>query len=380
MGFFGRKKNKAQSPKKTNKSNAATPPPERAQPSQPQPQTTVVKYVGGSKLVTTNRIDAMGRQVSQTQVIKLTREEMEELGIAPTEDANEEEPAAGAAGVAASSSNHHQAQGDEHSMAGYSMMGYSLGGFSDILPPASDDAEDENEDDKDEDGQKNGPVKQPPAAGRPASQPRQALQPPQHRYHAPPPSTMMATPVYEASASASTSSTSSNVSQHHQQQVQQIEATAAAVAAAPNPSESYDDRLAAIEVTRDLVKKFISEIWNRGEVELIPTVCHPSLRFNGHVGMDRVGHEGFARMVTTVREALSDYHCEIHSMVVETNKAFCRLRFTGKHSGNLLGYAPTGKTVAWMGASEFTCKNGKILKVWELADLKSLEEQLKADT
>mmetsp|Transcript_11236 Transcript_11236/g.27024 ORF Transcript_11236/g.27024 Transcript_11236/m.27024 type:complete len:97 (+) Transcript_11236:1-291(+) len=93
--------------------------------------------------------------------------------------------------------------------------------------------------------------------------------------------------------------------------------------------------------------------------------------------MDRVGHEGFERMVTTVREALTDYHCEIHSMVVESNKAFCRLRFTGKHTGNLLGYAPTGKTVSWMGASEFTCKNGKILKVWELGDVKSLEDQLR---
>jgi len=138
-----------------------------------------------------------------------------------------------------------------------------------------------------------------------------------------------------------------------------------------------DESMATIEITRELVKKFISDIWNRGEVEMIPQVCHPSLRFNGHVGMDRVGHEGFERMVTTVREALTDYHCEIHSMVVESNKAFCRLRFTGKHTGNLLGYAPTGKTVSWMGASEFTCKNGKILKVWELGDVKSLEDQLR---
>jgi predicted ester cyclase len=64
-------------------------------------------------------------------------------------------------------------------------------------------------------------------------------------------------------------------------------------------------------------------------------------------------------------------------MVVEDNKCFCRLRFTGKHVGDLLGVAPTYRTVAWMGATEFTCQNGKILKVWELGDLRSLEEQLK---
>ena len=49
---------------------------------------------------------------------------------------------------------------------------------------------------------------------------------------------------------------------------------------------------------------------------------------------------------------------------------------TGKHTGNLLGYPPTRKVVAWMGATEFTCQNGRILKVWELGDIKTLEEQL----
>jgi len=128
--------------------------------------------------------------------------------------------------------------------------------------------------------------------------------------------------------------------------------------------------------TRELVKKFVADIWNRGDLELIPEVCHHGLRFNGSVGLDRVGHEGFARMVSTIREALTDYHCEIHSMVVEGNKAFARMRFTGRHDGPLLGYPPTGQLVAWMGAAEFTCKDGRILKVWELGDVKALEEQL----
>jgi predicted ester cyclase len=90
------------------------------------------------------------------------------------------------------------------------------------------------------------------------------------------------------------------------------------------------------------------------------------------VGFDRVGHDGLARMVITIRNALDEYHCEVHSMVVEHNKAFCRLRFIGP----LLGIAPTFRNVAWMGATEFTIQNHKILKVWELGDVKSLEEQL----
>lgn len=130
------------------------------------------------------------------------------------------------------------------------------------------------------------------------------------------------------------------------------------------------------DVTREIVKKFIADIWNRGDLELIPRVCSKGLRFNGAVGMDRVGHDGFARMVSTIRDALDDFHCEIHSMVVEGNKAFCRVRFTGKHTSSLLGHSPTGRPVEWMGATEFTLKDGKIIKVWELADVKGLEQQL----
>mmetsp|Transcript_8508 Transcript_8508/g.16289 ORF Transcript_8508/g.16289 Transcript_8508/m.16289 type:complete len:253 (-) Transcript_8508:190-948(-) len=160
-----------------------------------------------------------------------------------------------------------------------------------------------------------------------------------------------------------------------------IPAVAASPVTTPPPISNstlreFEANRAAIDLTRSLVKRFIADIWNRGEVDLIPEVCSSSLRFNGNTGFDRVGHEGLARMVNTIREALDDYHCEIHSMVVENNKAFCRLRFTGKHTGNLLGYPPTKKVVAWMGATEFTCQNGKILKVWELGDIKTLEEQL----
>ena len=48
------------------------------------------------------------------------------------------------------------------------------------------------------------------------------------------------------------------------------------------PQQQYPpDRYAE---TRDLVKKFIADIWNRGELDLIPSVCSPSLRCNGNNG------------------------------------------------------------------------------------------------
>jgi steroid delta-isomerase-like uncharacterized protein len=143
-----------------------------------------------------------------------------------------------------------------------------------------------------------------------------------------------------------------------------------------NSNQDLEREAQLTAITRELVKKFISDIWNKGDLELINQVCSKELRYNGGIGLNRVGHDGFARMVTTIREALDDYLCEIHSMVVEGNKAFCRVRFTGTHNGTFLGYPPTGRRVAWLGATEITCKDGVIFKVWELGDFKALEEQL----
>ena len=137
-----------------------------------------------------------------------------------------------------------------------------------------------------------------------------------------------------------------------------------------------DPAYARADVTRELVKQFISEVWNRGEIESIPKFCSPKIRLNGQRGLDKIGHEGFAHMVSAIHSSFQDYHCEIHSMVVEDNKAFCRLRYNGTFLGPLMGFRPHGKKISWMGATEFTCQNGLILKVWELGDMKTLEEQL----
>ena len=139
---------------------------------------------------------------------------------------------------------------------------------------------------------------------------------------------------------------------------------------------SINSNSSLTEITRENVNKFISDIWNKGEVTLIPQVCSERLLVSGLKGFDRVDHNGFARIVTTIRQALDNYHCEVHSMVVEGNKAFCRVLFTGMHNGSFLGYPPTGRRVAWLGAIEITCKEGLIFKIWELNDFKALEEQL----
>ena len=126
------------------------------------------------------------------------------------------------------------------------------------------------------------------------------------------------------------------------------------------------------------VKKFYDVIWNQHDKTEIPNVLHQDFTFRGSLGEEKRGHQGFIEYVDMVHRALANYECIIEDLVCESRKVFAKMRFTGLHRGEFLGYAPTKKTVSWAGCALFTFDGDKVSDLWVLGDLKSLEDQLKA--
>lgn len=144
---------------------------------------------------------------------------------------------------------------------------------------------------------------------------------------------------------------------------------------------------------RRLVTRFYEEVWNRADTSAIPELFHPDCRLRGSLGHEqhgheqhgheqhgheRQGHEGLAAYVREVTGALGGFRCDIEALVVEDERAFAKLRFSGRHEGELLGVAPTGREVSWAGAALFECEAGRIRALWVLGDLAGLRAQLGA--
>jgi steroid delta-isomerase-like uncharacterized protein len=127
---------------------------------------------------------------------------------------------------------------------------------------------------------------------------------------------------------------------------------------------------------RAIIQAFYEELWNKHDTSQIPELLHEDFSFRGSLGQEQHGHTGFAAYVDFVHAALSDYRCEIQEMIVEGNKAFARLRFSGMHRAEFFGYQPTGKRVKWLGAAVFTFAGEKISALWVLGDVHSLLQQL----
>jgi predicted ester cyclase len=125
------------------------------------------------------------------------------------------------------------------------------------------------------------------------------------------------------------------------------------------------------------VRRFYEQIWNQHNHKIIPEVLDENMRFRGSLGLTKYGHSEFKEYLDMVHEALGGYQCKIDDLVCEPNKVFARMTFTGIHKGEFLGFPPTGKRVTWSGAALFTFEGGKVIDLWVLGDLISLERQLK---
>ena len=129
---------------------------------------------------------------------------------------------------------------------------------------------------------------------------------------------------------------------------------------------------------RRLVTRFYEEVWNRADTSAIPELFHPDCVFRGSLGAERRGHEGLAEYVREVTGALGGYRCDIEALVVEDERAFAKMRFSGWHRGEFLGFPPTGSEVSWAGAALFQCEGARIRSLWVLGDLAALRAQLEA--
>lgn len=130
---------------------------------------------------------------------------------------------------------------------------------------------------------------------------------------------------------------------------------------------------------RSQVQRFYSVLWDAHDATAIPDVLHEQFTFRGSLGQEKRGHAGFAEYVDMVHAALGEYRCTILDLVVEAPRAFARMRFSGIHVGDFLGFSPTGKSVSWEGAALFTFSGDRIIDTWVLGDLKTLETQLRAN-
>ena len=138
-----------------------------------------------------------------------------------------------------------------------------------------------------------------------------------------------------------------------------------------------------VDLHRRTVRRFYDEIWNRRDFAVAEELLAEDLVFRGSLGAEHRSRAGFLAYVAEVTGALADYRCDIVALVADEDGAAARLRFSGRHVGTFMGFAPppgrAGRMVGWSGAAFFDFAGGRIAGLWVLGDLAALRAQLEQD-
>jgi steroid delta-isomerase-like uncharacterized protein len=133
----------------------------------------------------------------------------------------------------------------------------------------------------------------------------------------------------------------------------------------------------SVEATNhELVSAVFSDLWSKGNVELIPALF--SERYVGHFpGGDTVrGPEGLASAVMAHRRAFPDWTEEVEGVIIDHEWLAVRFTSRGTNLGDFLGNPPTGNHVEISEVAIFKLRDGRIVEQWVYPDILSLQRQL----
>ena len=128
---------------------------------------------------------------------------------------------------------------------------------------------------------------------------------------------------------------------------------------------------------KQLVQTFIQELFTNGDLDaagrhLDPDFVNHDAPFPGAPD----GPEGMRLAAAVFREALPDWHSDVHQLIAEGDIVVERFTASGTHSGELMGAQPTGKTITLDGIQIFRLRGDKIVERWGRLDEVSLLRQL----
>jgi predicted ester cyclase len=127
-----------------------------------------------------------------------------------------------------------------------------------------------------------------------------------------------------------------------------------------------------IEQNKALKHRICDEIWNKGNLGLIPQLVAPSWSLTRFKGPD-----GFRQLVASLRAALPDLHITIDNLVGEGDLVAYRSTLQGTFTGKFGDNEPTGKRVNFQAAYCDRFSGGKWVEtVWAVAPVQELYQQM----
>jgi len=134
----------------------------------------------------------------------------------------------------------------------------------------------------------------------------------------------------------------------------------------------------SLDENKALARRWNEEIWSKGNLSVLDEFLATNFVFNYAPPGMVPNKEAYKLAVTMYHSACPDMYYEIEDVIGEGDKVVVRWVGRGTQKGEIMGIAPTGKSVTVTGISVLQIVDGKIVKEWTEMDTLGVLQQLGA--
>ena len=118
----------------------------------------------------------------------------------------------------------------------------------------------------------------------------------------------------------------------------------------------------SLEENKAVVRRWI-EAYNKRNLDFDEFIAPDYFDHTNQVGM-----EGLKQLFDMGLKAFPDWHETIEDIIAEGDKVWVLLTYTGTHTGEFMGLAPTGNKITTKGVDIYRIENGKLAEYWNVTD------------
>ena len=118
-----------------------------------------------------------------------------------------------------------------------------------------------------------------------------------------------------------------------------------------------------IEENKASLFRMVEEVWNNGDIGLLPELVSPDYFEPAGIDTNIVGLEGITQHVTSLRAAFADFKMTIEEMICEGDGIATQLTWKGTFKKEIWGIKPNNGLITIKEAVFFYFKDAKQVKV-----------------